>query len=79
MPDLHRVLIIDDNRELVRAADCACTSPATKSGRPTTASRESRRRLSGVRAIVLDVQMPHKDGLIALTELKACEVTAIFP
>ena len=80
MPDPHRVLIVDDNQELVRAASVRLraagysTIPAYDGEQGLVTAKEQQPD-----AIVLDVRMPNKDGLTALAELQACDTTRTIP
>jgi two-component system response regulator PrrA len=80
MPDPYRVLIIDDNQELVRAAALRLHA----AGYETRSAYDGEQGVATAvewcpSAIVLDVQMPHMDGLTALTELKASDATRDIP
>lgn len=76
----NRVLIIDDNDEIVRAT-CARLRAA---GYDTICAYDGAQGIQSAStnvpdAIVLDMRMPVKDGLAALTELKQRDDTRDIP
>ncbi|HTU24637.1 MAG TPA: response regulator [Pirellulales bacterium] len=80
MPEAHRVLIVDDNQELVRAAALRLRA----AGYETLAAFDGEQGVATAverhpDAIVLDVRMPNKDGLSALAELQATDATRAIP
>ena len=80
MSSSRRVLIVDDNKEIVAAASVRLRAAGFE---PLTAFDGNEGVASAVRnhpdAIVLDVRMPIKDGLTALAELKSNRATRDIP
>ena len=80
MPDSATVLMVDDDREIVR---CACLRLQSAGYRMTTAGDAE----AGIAAalanhpdvILLDVRLPRRDGLSALSELKRRPETKHIP
>lgn len=76
----RRVLIIDDNREIVRATSLRLSA----AGYGTLVAYDGDRGLESATenrpdAIILDVRMPVKNGLKVLAELKRREDTRNIP
>jgi CheY-like chemotaxis protein len=80
MSNGQRVLIVDDNREIV----CAARMRLESAGYDTLAAFDGAEGIKCARenhpdAIVLDVRMPVKDGLTTLAELRRDHATAMIP
>jgi len=80
MPDQKTVLVVDDERQIVRAACLrfesagfrAITAPDGEQGVAAAADQQPQ-------AIVLDIRMPTMDGLTALGQLRARADTRHIP
>ncbi|HEX3870041.1 MAG TPA: response regulator [Pirellulales bacterium] len=80
MAERHRILLVDDNQELVQAAALRLRAAGYETlraydGQQCIVSAVSHRP----DAILLDVQMPIKDGLTTLAELQASAETRAIP
>ncbi|HWB01209.1 MAG TPA: response regulator [Pirellulales bacterium] len=80
MPNSNRVLLVDDNRELVQAAALRLHA----AGYDTLEAYDGQQCIASAMrdhpdAILLDVQMPVKDGLSTLAELQATDATRAIP
>lgn len=76
----HRVLLIDDNHDVVRAAGLRLRT----AGYHTLAAYDGDEGIKSAvenrpEAIIMDVRMPGKDGLTALSELKRRDDTRHIP
>lgn len=72
MSNQRRVLIVDDNANLIRAAQLRLEHAGYETAEAADGDEGLKKaREGGFDAIVLDVRMPEKDGLAALSELRA--------
>jgi len=80
MPRQQRILIVDDNEELV----CSTSLRLRLAGYETMAAYDGEQGVASAvanhpDAIVLDVKMPVKDGISALNDLKRIDQTRDIP
>ncbi|MBX3437619.1 MAG: response regulator [Planctomycetaceae bacterium] len=80
MNDTKRILLVDDEEEILRGANLWLSS----AGYQTSTAHDGMEAVavataSHPDAIVMDVRMPHKDGLTALAELQRQTETRNIP